>query len=372
MIKIVTLITLLFVSLYAKEIFPFIAETKGSNFTPTTNRGMFLNFEKSKEIVHISKVNFAKLDSKVKIIYITPINIKQFFYSTNDLFLNIMASYNLGDEEKEKLDSWIAGGGILWLEAGFFATGKEIYSLEKSLNKQSILMAAEEKSKNESFLDFQVKNVYFTLSEEQMQDVAVMSVKLTNLQSNKELNGIKSLKIDLHYFTQTYFLLDGKSLLKDAEGRELVTINTYGRGKIISLFPYEYRNPSFDGEKFRWKMMSYLNLDKSYFVAKKYVQPAKIKKVKTIEKSSTKGKVIEGYCIQLFAMQNLKIAQQEIKESSNLDVNRLEKRGKYYVGRTGIFKTSKEAKPQLKLAHKKFKEAFVRKCDYSVDNEIVY
>ena len=366
MLKYFIISSLLFISLFAKGHFPFIDESKNSNFKPKKNLHVYKNIQNSSHIVNITEINFSKLDKNIEVIYIKPMNIKKFFYSSDDLLSNIMASYNYGDDEKRKLSTWISKGGILWLEAGFYASGSEIYSTDKNRNKDAILKAAKTKSVNKSFLDFPIKNVYFTLSPQQMQEVAGMNVKLLNIKGNKDFKGVNSLQINLHYFTQTYFILDGKSLLNDADGRPLATINSYGKGTIISLFPYEYRDPNFNGEDFRWKMLSLLNIDKKYY---KKTKSSKRKKqaIKKVQEGT-----FEGYCIQLFAIQNKKVSIKQIKKASNLDVNRLERRGKYYVGRTGTFSSSKDAKSQLNIAHKKFKSAFIRKCDYNPSDKIKF
>ena len=70
----------------------------------------------------------------------------------------------------------------------------------------------------------------------------------------------------------------------------------------------------------------------------------------------------EGYCIQVITSQSEEKSRNVFSELSDFPLSRVEKIGKYYTVRIGLFENPEEAKDTLKEVRKYFPQAILRKC----------
>jgi len=332
------------------EKFPFISEDLPSDFNGHYSPEFYKKNKITVNASRMDKVDFWSLKNNPKeidIIYTKDILLDRYKNITNDLFINLCYAHNITKQEQEILLSWLKNGGVLWIEGGLYNIDDELSSFSKI-------------DKNMNFLGKKVYPHMIGL------DRNKKSIVYDKLQNNAFFKDIKSLQINFKRYKQMCFLIEGKSIVASLD-EKLVNISGYGKGIIISMLPFEYTTLYRDGELLRWKLIEVLK-DKKLLnfkiKEKKEVKKEELKKKVEIKSTSVKKVNIlrEGSCIQLFSCFSYKKAKQELSPVQNLPLARIEKRGKVYTGRVGMYKYVKDARKTLKLLQDKYPDAFIRRC----------
>ena len=332
--------------------FPFISETVSNDFNGHYSPEFYEENPVTLSSQRMDKVDYWVLQRDFKsldIIYTKSIWINQYKQVSDDIFVNLCYAHKLSPNQQKVLLEWIRQGGILWVENGLYATGDE-FNLVKI------------KSQNLKFLDFKVSQYTFENSKQ---------VVFENVKSIRELQKIKSLQLTLQKKKQINYILKGTNLLSSSD-KILLSLNKYGKGKIVSLLPFEFTSLYRDGELLRWKVLGMLKSDEK-FIGLKIPKAPKIKLAnfetelkKSISKSSvSKSPLKEGFCIQLFSTHFYKSALEEIKYSVNFPLSRIDKRGKQFVGRIGMYQYIQEGERDLIRLKKIYPNAYMRRCEYS-------
>ncbi len=334
------------------EKFPFNLSALSNDFkgryAPTFYEKNNVTFKSSR----MDRVDYWSLEKNLKsidIIYTKAIWINHYKKVSNDVFTNICYAHKLSKEEQAILKKWIKEGGTLWIENGLYVTNKEF-------NSASVI------DNNSTFLSSKIKQYNFESFN------FSKNVAYENLRSNAIFQGIQSLQVNLKRNAQIHFLIQGDSILLNNE-ESLINVTNYEDGKIISLLPFEFTSLYRDGELLRWGI---LNLLESGDIQNYVIQPAL--KVEIVEETvaqpiptqpiPTPQTSTTGSCIQLFSCYDYDKAQKDIVDAKTFPLARIEKRGKAYTGRVGIYQRQKEAFKDLERLKEIYPNAFIRRCTY--------
>jgi hypothetical protein len=332
------------------EQFPFIIKNLPSDFNGHYPPDFYKNKMMTLKSLRMDKVDFWTLKNnpkKLDIIYTKEILLDRYKKVSKDLFTNLCYAHNLTKEEQKILLSWLENGGVLWLEGGLYKIDNGVSSFF-----------------NDEKLTFLGKKVYQHIIKADRYKKHIVYNKLANHDFFKD---IKSLQIDLKKYEKVCFLIDGVTVVSSSD-KKLVNISRYGKGLIVSMLPFEYTTLYRDGELLRWNILEIIKNRELLEIKKKPKKEIQKKvKVKTHPKKEHKQVVKtevlqEGSCIQLFTAYSLKRANKELQEAKDFPLARVEKRGKAYTGRVGMYKYVRDARKTLDVLKKSYPNAFIRRC----------
>jgi hypothetical protein len=332
------------------EEFPFISKESVVGFKGHYSPEFYKNHKVTLKSLRIDKVDFWSLKENPKsvdIIYTKEIIIDKYKKVSNDLFTNLCYAYNITQAEQEILLSWIENGGVLWMEGS-------LYRLDRELNNTYI----------GSDITFLGKRVYQHVIKK---DVEKKAIVYDRLKTNSFFSDIKSLEVHPKKYDEICFLIDGLNVIS-RYSQKLVNITKYEKGLIVSMLPFEYTTLYRDGELLRWNILEIIKNRELLEIKKKPKKEIQKKvKVKTHPKKEHKQVVKtevlqEGSCIQLFTAYGLKRANKELQKAKDFPLARVEKRGKAYTGRVGMYKYVRDARKTLDVLKKSYPNAFIRRC----------
>jgi len=316
----------------------------------------------------LDKVDLWSLElhpERLDVIYTNPIWIEDYKNISDDLFVNICYTYNLSDKQQNILKIWIENGGIFWIENGIYATGNELNSRKKIPKKQH-------------FLGLNVRSSHYNLTDRTHSTVILFN----HLQTSKGFENIHALQLNLDRSAQTFFIIEGEDLIREKSGKVLLSSANYGKGKIISMLPFESYDAYRDGEMLRWNLLKVLT--KKVLVDEQELEEltvqteslktdetvdVKVKKVVKIEPVQVASVIQEGRCIQLFSGTSKSDSLEKIKKATTYPLARIEKRGIYYIGRVGMYSSYKEAKMDLIPLKRSYRDAFIRTCKMRIEDK---
>ncbi len=209
----------------------------------------------------IDKVNFWKLQKEPKsldFIYITPVWIRDFKKVSQDLFENLCYSHNISKQEQRILKKWVAQGGVLWLESGTYSTKYDIFNKHGEIATATINRLIRQSLQGVNFWSYPISTYLF--ASKNLDPINYVPTSQTfAVDSNRSVfKDIKHLKVDIRNYLQNNFVILGKPLVVDTKGEPLVTMVQYGKGYVVSLLPFEYKDVYYDGELLRWELLFYL------------------------------------------------------------------------------------------------------------------
>jgi len=190
------------------------------------------------------------------VIYTSPLWIGDLYLAGKDYLENIVYSHNLSEEQFKILDNWIKEGGVFWIESAVFISSYD-YNLnnfnDDKLNKLIEKIKAETllghklrifSSTAKRIDEFNTEKLNMVISPEEnlIRHIAVLD------------NQIKSLLIEQTDYIGIYITLDGEPIIKAGDKIYASYIN-YGKGKIITLAPFDFKNVHYDGEMLRLDLL---------------------------------------------------------------------------------------------------------------------
>lgn len=209
----------------------------------------------------IEKVDFWRLQKEPKsidFIYVSPVWIRDFKKVSSNLFEDLCYSYNISKQEQDILKQWVAKGGVLWLESGTYSTKYDIFNRRGEIATAKINRLIRQSLQGVRFWDRPIKHYLFA-SHDLDPINYVPSSYIFQVDSNRSIfKDIKRLKIDIQNYLQNNFVVLAKPLVVDTKGRPLVTLMKYGKGYVVSLLPFEYKDVYYDGELLRWELLFYI------------------------------------------------------------------------------------------------------------------
>jgi len=246
--------------------FPFISNEPILDFDGKFSNQFYDKIHYNYYASHIKDVDFWKLRTNPfseDFIYVLPTWANKFLHVSNDLFEDIAYSYNLSHKEQDILQWWIGQGGVFWIEGGIYSTRYDTFKRSGYINGKAINKKIHSKSANLHFLDRKVDTYIYKSKKIDQVNYVPLALKFNPKSSISYFSDIKHLKIDTKYYLAADFMARGRTLLQTAKHSPIVTVIPYGRGAVVFIRPFEFKDKRYDGELLRWKLMRYL-LDKAY------------------------------------------------------------------------------------------------------------
>ena len=246
--------------------FPFISNQPVLDFHGKFSDEFYDKLDYRYKSAPLKDVNFWKLRTNPfaeDFIYVLPIWANKFQRVSNDLFENIGYSYNLSLKEQEILKWWIGEGGIFWIEGGIYSTRYDTFKRNGEIASKQISQKIIQKSKNMYFFDKKVKTYIY--KSKRVDFINYIPLKITFLTDNTldYFQDIKKIKIQTQNYLSADFLVQTESLVKSKDNKPLVSFVPYGKGGVVFVRPFEFKDKRFDGELLRWKLL-YFMLNKMY------------------------------------------------------------------------------------------------------------
>lgn len=239
--------------------FPFISAQPVSNFMGKFPPEFYSGIRYKWNAEYITFVDFWKLrhnQNLYDVIYINPLWIGDLSLKEDDFLKNIAYSYNISDEQMKILDKWIKDGGILWIESAIFISSYD-YNLNKFDDAKLKNLIERLRSMTLSGNKLSVQ----TLTAKRIDDFNVEKLKLEispdKIQSAREITDhVNRLLLEQPDYVGIYITVDGNPVIKSGD-TVYASYVKYGKGKIITLAPFDFKNVHFDGEIFRLDLLSW-------------------------------------------------------------------------------------------------------------------
>ena len=253
--------------------FPFISNEAIIDFNGKFSNQFYDKIDYRYKFAAIKDVDFWKLrvnPFSEDFIYVLPTWVNEFKRVSDDLFVNIGYTYNLSTKEQEILKWWIGEGGIMWVEGGIYSTRYDTFNKNGEINHKKIKSKMIDKSKNLKFFDKKVKT-YMTMGKKvDYINYEPLKLSFKTTSNIHYFNDIKNLDLVSMNFMSEDFIPKAKTLLATTKGKPVVSFVQYGKGGVVFLRPFEFKDKMYDGELLRWKLMYYL-MNKMYLDDKKEV-----------------------------------------------------------------------------------------------------
>jgi len=247
--------------------FPFIAKEPVLDFNGKFSHQFYDKIDYRYKFSPLRDVDFWKLRTNPfaeDFIYVLPTWSDEFKRISNDLFTNLGFTYNLSTKEQEILKWWIGQGGILWVEGGIYSTRYDTFKKNGDINHKAIVKKVVDKSKNLRFFDKKVKTYMSTAKKVDYINYIPLKMKFKTTSNIPYFKDIKNLELISNDFLSVDFMPKAKTLLATTSGKPVVSFVQYGKGGVVFLRPFEYKNKMYDGELLRWKLMNYL-MNRMYY-----------------------------------------------------------------------------------------------------------
>jgi len=246
--------------------FPFVSYKPILDFNGKFSNQFYDKIDYRYKFAPLKDVDFWKLRTNPFLedfIYVLPTWANEFKRVSNDLFSDIGYSYNLSSKEQEILKWWIGEGGILWIEGGIYSTRYDTFKKNGEIDEKAINENITRKSQNLNFFNRRVKTYIY--KSKRVDAINYKTLKLTYKTKSDiaYFNDIKHLQILTDNFLTADFMPKGDYLLKSVKGKPLVSFIQYGKGGVVFLRPFEFKDKRFDGELLRWKLIFFL-MNKMY------------------------------------------------------------------------------------------------------------
>jgi hypothetical protein len=242
--------------------FPFI-----STQSVTNNKGKFppefyASALKEFHVESLQKVDFWSLKNNphlYDVIYIKPMLIGEFKIKGKDLLESIAYSYNISTDQLAILDNWIKSGGILWLESGIYISLYD-YKFNKFSDKE--LESFLRKLNGMTLFDRKLNILILRAKKTDEIHVEGISQEIVSGESGtfgevSEINEkIRSLLLEQSDYIGIYLSVDATPIIKKGN-KVYASYLELGKGKIITLPPFDFVSTYHDGELFRLTLLSW-------------------------------------------------------------------------------------------------------------------
>ena len=239
--------------------FPFVSAQPVTNFRGKFPPEFYSAIKYRWNAEYIGFVDFWKLrynQHLYDVIYVNPMWIGDLSLGGNDFLKNVVYSYNISEEQFKILEQWLRNGGILWMEPAIYISSYD-YNLNRFNDEK--LKNLVDRLKAMTILgnklnvwtltagkidEFNTERLSVEITPEQIQDIDGMDMD------------VKRLLLEQTDYIGIYVTVDGTPIIKSA-GTVYASYVNYGKGKIIVLAPFDFRNVHYDGEIFRLDLLSW-------------------------------------------------------------------------------------------------------------------
>ncbi len=239
--------------------FPFISAQPVTNFAGKFPPEFYAAIKHRWNAEYIRFVDFWNLRHNpylYDVIYITPLWIGDLSLKDEDFLKNIAYSYNIPDEQLKILNNWIENGGILWIESAIFISSYD-YHLNNFDDKKLKKLTERLKSMTLFGKKLNVRTFKAKKIDEFNTEKLVMEITPEKIQ---DMNGlktdIKKLLLEQTDYVGIYVTADGNPIVKSGDIVYASYVN-HGKGDILTLVPFDFKNVRYDGEIFRLDLLSW-------------------------------------------------------------------------------------------------------------------
>jgi len=242
--------------------FPFLSFQPVMKFRGKFPPEFYARFPRTWKAEAIRNVDFWKLRDNpalYNVIYVPPIWVGDIKTPRKDLLASLAVSFNIPEEQVEILGHWIRQGGVLWMESAFYSS-----SYDHRFRTDS-----------EDRADRLIRSLGSMTLFGHGLNVLPMKAKITEAFSVETLSyeiryrppakagavepvnrAVRSLLLEQTDYLCLYVTVAGTPIIRDGN-RVLASYADVGKGKVITLAPFDFRNTYFDGELFRLTLLSW-------------------------------------------------------------------------------------------------------------------
>jgi len=239
--------------------FPFISYLPVTDFNGKFPPEFYTSIKLKFEAENIKNVDYWSLrnnKSLYDIIYIQPLWIGEFTLKEDDLIYNIARSFNISKEQVNILDNWVKDGGILWLESALFISSYDykFNNFDENKIKEYI-----QKLKSLKLFGNKINITTFTakkIDEFNIEKLLIEIVPERNSFNDEILKDTEKLLLEQNDYVGIYITVDGTPIVKSGDNIFSSYVN-HGKGKIITIAPFDFKNVYYDGEIFRINLLSW-------------------------------------------------------------------------------------------------------------------
>jgi hypothetical protein len=239
--------------------FPFISFQPVTNFRGKYPPEFYSTIRQRWNAEALQTADIWKLrydQQRYDVIYTNPLWIGDLSLGEGDYLKNIVYSHNLSEEQFKVLENWIKEGGIFWIESAVF-----ISSYDYNLNNfsDSKLNKLIEKIKTMTLFGHKLHvstSMAKRIDEFNTEKLSMIISPDENLIKHVEVldKQINNLLLEQTDYVGIYITLDGEPIVKSGDKIYASYIN-YGKGKIITLVPFGFKNVHYDGEMLRLDLL---------------------------------------------------------------------------------------------------------------------
>jgi len=243
--------------------FPFISQQPQGRFKGKFNPAFYEGLEKrGVRAAELDAVDFWRLKDDPRlydVIYLRGMLLDQFKPRGQGFLESIAYSLNIPVEQLAILRSWVEGGGILWLEPAIYVSSYD-YKFKKMDDARLNHLV---QTLSGMSLDGHRLNV-FTERARRTDDLHVEPLSKEILFGKGEKPGeiasineqVGSLLLQQTDYIGIYMNIQGTPIISSG-GRVYASYIPVGKGKIITLAPFDYQDSYRDGELFRMLLLSW-------------------------------------------------------------------------------------------------------------------
>jgi len=242
--------------------FPFVAHQAVNNFKGKFSPEFYTSMDRKVRAETLKDVDFWSLDNNpalYDVIYVKPLWLGDLKLKNNNLLESIAYSYNISTEQLAILKAWIQKGGILWMESGIYISAYDYNFNKFDDRKLGQLMLAL------SGLNLEGSKLNVKMLKAKKTDPLHVETLFHEMHFNKmEKRGdievindkIGSLLIEQTDYIGIYISVDGVPIIKSNDSVYASYIKS-GKGIILTLAPFDFKNAYFDGELFRFTLLTW-------------------------------------------------------------------------------------------------------------------
>lgn len=239
--------------------FPFVSSQPVANFRSKYPPEFYTKIKQKWDAEALKSADIWRLRTDrylYDILYTSPVWIGDLQLTGNDILKNIAYSSNISEEQFKVLDNWIKDGGILWLESAVFISSydynlngfneKKLKEITDRIGGMTILghKVQVRTSYAKRIDEFNTEKLSMVIAPEQN---IIKRMKMLDRQ-------IDNLLVEQTDYIGIYITLEGEPLIKSGDSVYASYIN-YGKGKIITLAPFDFKNVHYDGELLRLDLL---------------------------------------------------------------------------------------------------------------------
>ncbi|MEI6206171.1 MAG: hypothetical protein WCP20_05275 [Desulfuromonadales bacterium] len=220
---------------------------------------MALKEFRSESLQQVDFWSLKKNPNLYDVIYIKPMLLGEFKVKGKNLLENIAYTYNISADQLIILDNWVQNGGILWIESAIYISLYD-YKFNKFSDKE--LESFLTKLNGMSLYDRKL-NVHM-LRAKKTDDIHVEGISQEIVASAsgtfgdiREINEkIRTLLLEQSDYIGIYLSVAATPIIKNGD-KVYASYVESGKGKVITLPPFDFVKTSHDGELFRLTLLSW-------------------------------------------------------------------------------------------------------------------